>query len=160
MAASTILDPRFKDIHFEDPAAASSIIAQLQAEILTEQGSPKGTSESDTESTDPSFDLWAHRKSLVHLFNSSGKNSPKDGLSLYLKMPVSELKSNPLEVWETLKEVYPSLYPIARKYLALVATSVPAERLFSKAGNIQNLRRYRLLTKRLNKLLFLNSSQC
>ena len=53
--------------------------------------------------------------------------------------------------------MYPTLYPIAMQHLSVVATSVPSERLFSKAGNICVHDRNRLSSKHLQQLLFLNS---
>lgn len=50
------------------------------------------------------------------------------------KKPIVPINSNPLEVWEVLKSMYPNLYIIAKEKLSIIATSVPAERLFSKAG--------------------------
>jgi len=45
-------------------------------------------------------------------------------------------RENPIRYWLKLTSVYPTLSIIARKYLAVVGTSVPSERLFSRAGNI------------------------
>jgi len=56
-----------------------------------------------------------------------------------------------------LTSVYPTLSIIARKYLAVVGTSVPSERLFLRAGNILTDSRNRLSPNHLQELLFLNS---
>jgi len=53
--------------------------------------------------------------------------------------------------------MYPHIAKIAEPYLSLVATSVPSERLFSKAGNIMTTKRNRLKGEKLQQLLFLNS---
>lgn len=74
---------------------------------------------------------------------------------MYLKQGVSPLKSDPIKMWEELKLIYPTMYKLAIKYLSVVATSVPSERLFSKAGATVSQQRNRLLGKRLEKLLFL-----
>lgn len=44
------------------------------------------------------------------------------------------------------------------KYLGIVATSVPAERMFSKAGEVVSKKRNRLKGKTVNMLLFLNKN--
>lgn len=50
------------------------------------------------------------------------------------------------------------LREIANKYLCIPATSVPSERIFSKAGDIMTTKRNRLKDKYLNILLFLKQN--
>lgn len=76
---------------------------------------------------------------------------------MYLGNGLAPLKSNPLEEWEKLKHAFPLLHKQALKYFSIVATSVPSERLFSKAGMTITQSRNRLLGKRVTKLLFLGS---
>ncbi|KYN07565.1 Zinc finger BED domain-containing protein 1, partial [Cyphomyrmex costatus] len=63
---------------------------------------------------------------------------------------------DPIDYWCN-KSIYPSLTLIAKKYLLIVATSVPSERIFLKAGNIVTENRNRLSPKHLQEILFLNS---
>ena len=49
---------------------------------------------------------------------------------------------------------YPHLSKMARKYLGIVATSVPSERLFSVTGNIVNSKRSSLDPSNVEKLVF------
>ncbi|EZA49239.1 hypothetical protein X777_12479 [Ooceraea biroi] len=51
--------------------------------------------------------------------------------------------------------MYSSLHAIAKRYLSIVATSVPAERLFSKPGNIITEKRNKLSSEHLQCVLFL-----
>nr|CAI5843752.1 unnamed protein product [Callosobruchus analis] len=78
---------------------------------------------------------------------------------MYLSAPLASFKEKPLEVWEELKLVYPDLCPLARRYLDVVGTSVPSERLFSVAGDTITQSRNRLSGKHFPKLLFLNCYQ-
>lgn len=82
-------------------------------------------------------------------------SGPSSELSLYLKSPVLPIKDNPIKWWEEHKHTYSILAKIANKYLSVVATSVPSERLFSKAGQTVTQQRNRIKGKLLSKLLFL-----
>ena len=75
----------------------------------------------------------------------------------YLSQPTIPRQADPLKYWEAMKHSFPNIYSVARKYLSVPATSVPSERLFSKAGIIDSDKRSRLDPERLNKLVFLSS---
>ena len=49
------------------------------------------------------------------------------------------------------------LYEVAMKFMSVPATSVPSERVFSKAGQLITERQNRLSGKNIDMLLFLNS---
>jgi hypothetical protein len=53
---------------------------------------------------------------------------------------------------------YPHLSILARKYLGIVATSVPSEMLFSVTGNIVNTKRSLLDPSNVEKLVFLHDN--
>lgn len=55
--------------------------------------------------------------------------------------------------WKSKEAVLPLLSKVAKKYLETVATSVSAERLLSKTGEIINQRRNHLKPKNVNMLL-------
>lgn len=66
-----------------------------------------------------------------------------------------EIKRHNLEVWADYKIQFATLYNVAFKYLTMVASSVPSERLFSKAAQVLTQQKSRLQAKRVNKILFL-----
>lgn len=102
--------------------------------------------------------IWEYHDEMVAK-NIDLINNDKEGLNLelrqYLNQPVIPRYENPLKHWQTIKLAYPSLYNLAMKYLGVVATSVPSERLFSKAGAIKVENRSRISGEHLNQLLFL-----
>lgn len=77
-------------------------------------------------------------------------------ITLYLRAPVGRLGDNPLEMWKEMSSTYVYLSKIAFKYLTVVGSSVPSERLFSKAGIILTQQRNKLKGKILSRLLFLH----
>ena len=62
---------------------------------------------------------------------------------------------NPLNWWQQNEKLLPALSHMAKKYLCVPATSVPAERAFSVAGYIVNEKRSCLLPENINMLVFL-----
>ncbi|KAL4103262.1 hypothetical protein QTP88_009983 [Uroleucon formosanum] len=157
IAIATILDPRFKNLHFSDPVACSSAMAELRKlskpDITSSESEEEVTTSLENEE---SYDFWAHHKMLAHGQKKKKSSSfANDELSLYLSNPVSPLKSNPLELWEDMKTVFPMLYKQSRISFTMVATSVPSERLFSKAGGVMTKTRNRLTGSRLEKILLL-----
>ena len=55
-----------------------------------------------------------------------------------------------------MKYVFPSLYKQAGVFLVMVASPVPCERLFSKAGTIICKAKIMLSSKHLEKLIYFN----
>ncbi|KAL4097510.1 hypothetical protein QTP88_022283 [Uroleucon formosanum] len=113
IAIATILDPRFKNLHFSDPVACSSVMAELR------------------------------------------RLSKPDITSSELGGEVTTSLENEEKLWEDMKTVFPMLYKQSRISFTMVATSVPSERLFSKAGGVMTKTRNRLTGSRLEKILLL-----
>lgn len=160
LAIATVLDPRFKKMHFTNPLACSSAVAKVKDLMkTTEQNEIESDSSDHSEKPEDNFSLWEDHHKLVrkNWKTSKSDDSIYDELSMYLRSPVGRLNENPLEIWNDLKIQLPKLHLIAYKYLTMVGTSVPSERLFSKAAQIVNQQRNRLKGTRLNKLLFLQS---
>lgn len=103
--------------------------------------------------------LWNVHDHLVATkndYNASNENICFE-LKQYLKQPLVERHENPLEYWSSMKFMYSSMYKLAIRYISIIGTSVPSERLFSQAGIIKTDSRSRLSGENLNKLLFLSS---
>lgn len=77
-------------------------------------------------------------------------------IKMYSEEANLDRKKDPLIWWSERQRVYPWLSQLAQKYLCICATSVPCERIFSKAGQIVTERRNRLKSKNVEKLIFLH----
>lgn len=76
----------------------------------------------------------------------------------YLEEPLLPKNEDPLIWWKIRGPVYPRLSKLVAKKLCIVATSVPAERIFSKVGEIFTQRRSRLKPAKVRSLVFLNEN--
>lgn len=79
-------------------------------------------------------------------------------LHQYFQPPIIPRQEDPLQWWRNNKHIYPNVAKVARKYLCTLATSVPSERLFSKAGELVSQKRSSIKPKNVDMMLFLNSS--
>jgi len=106
-------------------------------------------------------DSWSAHDAMVSSQAEQHTNSRGSTISnphepnVYLSRPLSKWQTNPLEEWKLLKRDSPNVYEIARDYLGILATSVPAERLFSRAGRVVTKLRNRLSGNREDQLVFL-----
>ncbi|CAB0040770.1 unnamed protein product [Trichogramma brassicae] len=77
----------------------------------------------------------------------------------FYKLARLDRDEDPIKFWEKKREAFPNLAPVALKYVAGLATSVPSERLFSQAGLQKSKIRNRLSPETLNMIVFLHSCQ-
>ncbi|XP_071580650.1 E3 SUMO-protein ligase ZBED1-like [Temnothorax nylanderi] len=160
LAIATICDARFKNIHFFDKVACSRAIDKITRMINATRQQSYGQNVCAGLSTAKRDDFWAFHDSLVtdnqsrRIANRDNDAMPDD-LRYYLNQAPINLEENPLKYWSM--HPHSALQDIAMKYLSIIATFVPSERLFSKAGNIMTDNRSRLTGNHLQHLLFLNS---
>lgn len=74
----------------------------------------------------------------------------------YIQEPLLPRKENPIRWWNQRKQFYPRLYDLALARLCVMPTSVPSERIFSKAGQLITDRRCRLSGQKVKELLFMH----
>ncbi|KAG8228081.1 hypothetical protein J437_LFUL000081 [Ladona fulva] len=164
LSKASFLDPRFKRNAFSEndswQTIKQRIINDAEALIVTHD-KEVGCDTAEDDSAIP-----VEESLIWHDFDrkaSSSKVTPKSTvlveLRQYTEEPLISRKENPLVWWEARKKIYPRLSKLAKKHLAVVATSVPSERVFSKAGQIISERRSRLKSSTVQKLVFLNSNK-
>lgn len=76
----------------------------------------------------------------------------------YLAIQLEDSNMSVLEWWAKHGQEYPRLSSLAKKYLCVPASSVPAERVFSLAGQIVSKKRARLDPENVDTLIFLNKN--
>jgi len=158
LSISTLLDPRFKKLHFSSSLAVSTAISKISQLMKNNQIEMRCNVEENIN-IPRKEDLWNIHDELMA---SSPLNSDEPGgipveLRQFLNANVVNRSEDPLKIWQKLKDVYPMIYEVAMKYFVIVGTSVPSEQLFSAAGNIISMKRSRIKGKRASQIIFLGS---
>ena len=169
----TLLDPRFKKAAFTNRSATekmsrallNEVVALYQRPQVPDTGSPTSNEPTapalnghDGSSCDTdSASVWQFFDQQVIDISSQQTSSTSAFMELdqYFKAPIIPRQEDPLQWWRNNKHIYPNVAKVARKYLA---TSVPSERLFSKAGELVLQKRSSIKPKNVDMMLFLNSS--
>ena len=79
-------------------------------------------------------------------------------LERYKRAPKLKHDGDPLQWWKLKEELYPNLAELAKRYLAIPASSAPSERLWSIASRIATMRRASLDSEVLGHLMFLREN--
>lgn len=155
---SAYLDPRFKKKAFSNPDSITvcrdRIIRQM-AVILPDEDQTTGpgncnksnaTSNRKKDVVSKSSLLWdTFDKSVKDLTSNATEHSTSIvELRSYTDEQMIDRHEDPLEFWQKREPSYPRLTKLAKKFLMIPATSVPCERVFSKAGELITDRRNRL----------------
>ncbi|XP_025422104.1 zinc finger BED domain-containing protein 1-like [Sipha flava] len=170
LSIATLIDPRFKTIHFQKPLAKSNVLQIVNKEIrqmISAENVYVSNSRLNSEENvndnlvDNNSDIWNYHKKVKYLASSqileSSNSTMEAEFKQYLYLPLININNDVLAVWESYKTVFPHLYVVAQKYLSTVSSSVPSERLFSKAGNLITEKRNRISESRISKLCFLQT---
>ncbi|XP_038141858.1 zinc finger BED domain-containing protein 4-like [Cyprinodon tularosa] len=151
MTMATLLDPRFKTLGFLSQSKAQEAVRRLKAECSTLIASNEGVQLQESgdagEGASRSCELWSLLDTTVDQKRHSS-NATADAIvevERYLAEKNLRRHEDPLVYWHTQKHVHPHLYCMALKFLCSPASSVPCERVFSKAGEVICRRRNRNL---------------
>ncbi|XP_023811126.1 zinc finger BED domain-containing protein 4-like isoform X1 [Oryzias latipes] len=166
LSMATLSDPRFKELGFCSQGSAHTAIERLTKECaatmqaLLPEAQPQSPPREGPSSQQEDGGLWAllDRHVGVQQQVTSTTASATVEVQRYLKEPHIPRTQDPLRYWVTHKVLYPHLYKLAMKFLCTPASSVPCERIFSKAGEIVSQRRNRLKPSTVEKILFLNKN--
>ena len=77
-------------------------------------------------------------------------------LGVKIMYSIPPYSKNPLKWWDHYAERFPTLAKLARKFLCIMGTSVPSERVFSVAGLTVTKTRSRLDSEVVNEIISMN----
>ncbi|XP_046405071.1 zinc finger BED domain-containing protein 4-like [Ischnura elegans] len=164
LSESTLLDPRFKKHGFTNEVALKNTTRAIQQRLSTLQACSNAPEEprlNSTSSVEPSTSsIWEDFDNTMEEFFLT-RNSTAAGIiefEKYMREDIIKRTENPLAWWVDRKTLYPHLFDIMYSRLAIPATSVPCERIFSKSGQILSEKRNRLSSKRVSEIMFLNAN--
>ena len=143
---ATLLDPRCKSLSFISPELHSDIHLKLRS-IYNEMKLEYSEQEKDCH------EEYLTNSLLASMF--SRRYERGDEITEYLRIEEIGFSECPFNWWSKNENRFPILSKMARKYLAIPATSTPSERLFSDAGNLMTVRRTSLSPSTFEHLLFL-----
>jgi len=157
---ATLLDPRFKNKWIEEAEEKEEATSLLKTHVA----SRLGTDETQSSNSSTEDENIPSKKPKIFDFMSSGVEKKKRKNSVcevqsYLEEDVMPFDEDPLLYWKRNKEKLPTLAKLAKEYLGLTATSAPAERLFSIAGNFYTAKRNLLGPNTFRSLVFIKCNE-
>ena len=180
LSKATFLDPRFKTKLFLDDSAKNDVKYEIKSEMESlssaDEDRNKKTDDDDEEEEEkkkkssdeakPAKGINAHPKLWAEFDEEiekerkgpAAKNAVDFEFEAYTSLERLRRKEDPLAWWRDHEKHLPKLARLAKKYLAIPATSVPSERVFSKAGQLVSARRANLNPKNVDMILFLNKN--
>ena len=167
--------PGHKSLSWLNPADKKRVISQLHTEMINVSGwNLAADDEEDNDSEPPAkkpaltseeddFDLLFGQKedseTEGQVKSDDHLQHLQDELGRYLKeAEINFRKDDPLLWWRNHETYFPTIAKLARKYLCIPASTAPAERVFSTAKNILQMKRWRILPERLGKCIFLRQN--
>jgi len=160
LSIASFLDPRFKLGYVGDWESVLEEVKEQLSKLVSENETDSATAAADgppaaKKAKGLSKILGKHLPGTTTLVGLTLQEKIKQELDCYLSHQQLEMEENPLDWWKVEHRRYPHLAKLAQKYLCICATSVPAERIFSIAGQIVSDRRSALKPDRVDQLVFL-----
>ena len=157
------MDTCFKGLNFLEQAAKDEILRIIAEEccLTTEVNREEEPQEPPLKKSRGEHKLLELLEEVVQpTMVSHQELTIEDKVQREIQKYIAEDKTseNPLTWWKVNGFRYPILSQLVKKYLCILATSVPSERAFSKAGHIVNDKRACLLPDSVNMLVFLSGN--
>ena len=152
---ATALDPRFKTKNIQAPI--NNKIKDLLPKESNQTHQPESaTPQWQKKVAESSY--WKEWEEENCADEQESLTTAEMELQYFVNLPNLQRGCDPLKWWKAQTHALPEMTLLAKKFLAIPGTSVPSERIFSKAGQIVSKRRSSLKPKNVDMLLFLNKN--
>lgn len=157
LSESTILDPRFKRMHFTVPQAIVKAVGYIKSQLadltmvtnqVVDNTETSGTQQTCPDQSPPDYGIWRSHGKKLHqelgkVPDATTSQVVGTEFQYYLSQPPHLFDGcDPIEYWSGFNknnDMYGKLSMLTLKRFCIVATSVPCERLYSVAGNVVTL---------------------
>jgi hypothetical protein len=146
---ATLLDPRCKSLNFANESQKNQTKA-LFREIYNEKRQELSTIQQQ-QSLSPDNTI---NSLLQDIFANRRRRERQDEIDEYMMIEEIDVSTCPFKWWASQESRFPILSQLAKKYLAIPATSAASERLFSDAGNVMTVKRTNLSPTTFEHLIF------
>ena len=170
IAEAVALSSKLKQSNIkEEPAEATPALPSIPG-IELEPSKPSVVEENEATSVEPPLKkIKKEAATLQDIFGDiccTGYEPPTKSPLQIVEAEVNEYRTeqqipfntSPLVWWKTREFKYPTLALLAKAVLCIPATSVPAERVFSSAGDLLSAQRATMKASSVDKLLFLKKN--
>ena len=162
MIFSTALDPHFHRLSFLSESQQSELLELLVSAAESITCNTASTTNESTDAAAESAEPPSKKRSVLDRLLGEEKlddeSSVQDEVKLYLQERPIKRKDDPLSWWKVNGSQFPHLERLAKRYLAIPATSTPSERVFSVAIIVVDKRRAALTPEMIDALVFLNKN--
>ena len=160
---SAALDPRYHHLSFfsaEERTQVCDIISDKVKTLYEQDSATTDPSSSDSTRTQPQAKKWKEETAMSFLLGvgtESDGDTPswQDEIEQFQRESQAHHDSDALEWCRKSEMRFPTLAKLARHYLCVPATSVPAERIFLIAGLVISNKRSSLTPENADMLTFL-----
>ena len=149
------LDPRYHQLRFFSSSQRARVIENIKQKLTLAE------SEEECQQTEESETPPQQKKTALSFLigEDSSEDSPEVEIERFMSLPALKQDQNTLLWWKRNAEEYPHLSKLAKTFLCIPATSVPAERVFSSAGLIVSSLRSSLSADNVDMLIFMNKNR-
>ena len=155
---ASLLHPRFKQKWIENDDEKEEALRVLQMHVTSRLGPFQEDCSSSSSTDDDNGSLAKKPKLFDFIAEGSKKKTPKNSgreIEIYFAEDILHFDEDPLTFWKKKSEELPTLAVLAKEFLGLTATSTPAERLLSIAGNFYTAKKNLLGTDTFHSLMFI-----